>query len=117
MAKKKEVHKSAEQLLEEDLEKRFQIGQAFMRIALSPDWVDTVDALLCEMQTQIDEALSSQMILSYPIDNVRDTVLLAHGKQEFINQFRERMEMWLRDGQVNENQQSVILETKNDIGM
>ena len=117
MAKKKGVNKSPEQLAEEELERRFQIGQAFMRLALSPDWIDTVDALLCEMQEQIDEALSSSQILSYPIEAVRDTVLLAHGKQEFINQFRERMEMWLRDGQVNENQQSVILETKNDIGM
>lgn len=116
---KKEVKrkKSPQELVEEELERRFQLGQAFLRLCKTNDWVDTVDALLCQMQEEVDQALSSQNILSYPIDQVRDTVLLCHGKQAFINQFKEQMEIWVRDGQVNESQQSVILETRNDVSM
>ena len=114
MTRKKEVRKTPQQLEEEELEQRFQAGQSFLRLCTTADWNETVDKLLCEMQEEIDQALSSSSILSYPPDAVRDTVLICHGKQAFINKFKEQMKVWIEDGQVNEKQQSVILENNNN---
>lgn len=82
-----------------DYEKRREIGQAFLRLATSPDWIPTVDAFMYELQQSLD-ALT---LTSVPPEKVQELAWMAHGKREFIEAFKSKMQEWMADAEMDDS--------------
>ncbi|HNA25161.1 MAG TPA: hypothetical protein PLI01_00370 [Nitrospira sp.] len=89
-----------EQKAQEELNERIKIGRSFVILMNSPEWSVTVDQFLVSLQEEMEKLT----LTSIPPDKARELCWMAHGRQEFINRFKEQMESWISDASLTLDQ-------------
>lgn len=77
----------------EEFEKRSQESRDFIKLCEMPEFKNTLVAFFDEL----GESLHNESMLDYPVDSVRDAALMAHGRSQVLESYKENVAQWISD--------------------
>lgn len=83
----------SQQMTREEFEKRTQKSRDFLKLCEMPEFKNT----LVEFFDQLAEALHNESVLSYPVDSIRDFALMAHGRNQVLESYKDSVAQWIAD--------------------